>query len=422
MSQRDRGRWTIVSVLVFLLVMGAGAAVVLTRDPGSAVVRTSADEPSTEPAAPVVATSAPVPTSTEPLEPTRARLKIGKKYVLPGSRPNLPWPSSGQARVEVAGLGLLGHSGSTRPVPIASIAKVMTAYTVLRDHPLSGGRSGPTITVTAAEAAALPRQQANGESVVVVRAGEKLTQRDAMKGLLVASGDNMAEILARWDAGSVPAFVRKMNANAARLGMTSTHYADASGLSSRSVSTATDLLTLAPIVMANPTFAALVGTSNTRIPLNPALSNPNSLLGVHGVIGIKTGTTTAAGGCLLFAAEHEVMGKVRTIYGVVLGISGERSAIHSNARDAADDLVTVAGDALQKFSVVRSGDVVATVVDRKGVPVQLSVADDVRVVGWSGQTVRFELPHSAKGAKGEVPKKLTVHTPTRTFTVPLVKT
>ena len=417
MSQRDRGRWTIVSVLVFLLVTGAGAAVVLTRDPGSAVVRTSAEEPSTEPAAPVVATSAPVPTSTEPLEPTRARLKIGKKYVLPGSRPNLPWPSSGQARVEVAGLGLLGHSGSTRPVPIASIVKVMTAYTVLRDHPLSGGRSGPTITVTAAEAAALPRQQANGESVVVVRAGEKLTQRDAMKGLLVASGDNMAEILARWDAGSVSAFVGRMNANAARLGMGSTHFADASGLSARSVSTASDLLKLAPVVMAKPALARMVGTSEARIPLND-ISNVNTLLGVHGVIGIKTGTTTAAGGCMLFAATTEVSGRTRTIYGVVLGVTGERSRLHSNARDAADALVVRAQESLHPIILLRAGRTVATVYDRKGREVRLTVEKTVKVTGWSGQKFRFTLPRTRIG---RVPDHVTVHTPTGTTKVGLVE-
>jgi D-alanyl-D-alanine carboxypeptidase (penicillin-binding protein 5/6) len=414
-SSTKRSRWTMIVVLGLVAVMMSGAVVVLIRDSGAA-----------SPATPIAATVAPTvtatvaatptPVPTEPQKPTKAKL-AKKKYVLPGSAPDLPWPSSGQAKVEVAGLGVLGRSGSTRAVPIASITKVMTAYTVLRNHPLSGGRSGPMITVSAAEAAALPQQQANGESVVVVEAGEKLSERDAMKGLLVASGANMAQILARWDAGSEAAFVRKMNANARRLGMTSTHYADSSGLDAGSVSTAADLLKLAPVVMSDPTFAALVGTRSTHIPLNPHLTNPNALLGVHGVIGIKSGTTTAAGGCLLFAAQHKELGN-QTIYGVVLGISGDRSAIHSNARDAADDLVVVAGDALKTFSVLRAGDTLATLIDRKGEPVKLTVAENVRVAGWSGQSFRFTLP-SLK--KGEIPKTLTVHTPAGTKKVKLVR-
>lgn len=360
----------------------------------------------------------PSPSPTVQLKPSRAVLAISPKKTSAGPAPALPWPASGQAIVEVPGLGVLGHSGSSRAVPIASITKVMTAYTVLRDHPLGRGQSGPTITVSEAEAAAYAGQKAAGESVVQVAAGEKLTQREALKGLLIASGGNMAEILARWDASSVPAFVQRMNSNARRLGMSSTHYADTGGLSPSSVSTVRDLLRLAPAAMAQPTLAELVGTSASSIPLNEHIANPNSLLGLHGIVGIKTGTTTAAGGCLLFAAHREVDGRTMTIYGAVLGISGDRSAIHSNARDAADALVVGAGDALHPIALVRAGQTVATLTDRKGRPVQLTVAKDVTVRGWSGQKFRFALPSSLR--KGVPPKQLTVHTPSRTFTVKLV--
>ncbi len=74
-------------------------------------------------------------------------------------------------------------------------------------------------------------------------------------GLLVHSADNYADLLATWDAGSMPAFVAKMNAAAARLGMDHSHFADASGVDPGSQSTASDLLKVAALDMANPTFA-----------------------------------------------------------------------------------------------------------------------------------------------------------------------
>src|SRR6266487_1628572 len=112
--------------------------------------------------------------------------------------------------------------GGTQPVPIASVAKVMTAYVILHDHPLAAGQSGPEIVVQPPEAAAYSAQARDGDSLVPVAAGEALTERQALEALLLPSADNMAWILARWDAGSQAAFVTRMNATARHLGMTGT--------------------------------------------------------------------------------------------------------------------------------------------------------------------------------------------------------
>ncbi len=416
---RPPWRNPIVVTVAFLLVAALVAVVVLVGPGGlggkAPVTPVAAPAPT---AAAVTAAPTPSATVAAALDPTVAKIEIHKKLVSAGAPPQLPWPTSGQAEVVVDGVGSLGHSGSGQAVPIASVAKVMTAYTILRDHPLGSGRPGPTITVSAAEAAAYPAQQAAGLSVVMVAAGEKISLQDAMKGLLIASGDNMAEILARWDAGSVPAFVARMNSNARRLGMSHTHYVDPTGLDPGTVSTTSDLLKLAPRAMAMSTFAELVGSSSGSIPLNPVLHNPNSLLGVHGVFGIKTGTTTAAGGCLLFAARRLIEGKPYVIYGAVLGIDGDRSAIHSNARDAADALVVRAGDSLHKIILVHDSDVVATMVDKHGEQVQIGVRKGVSVVGWSGQKFTFRMPEQPAGT---LPTKLIITTPKGKKTVKLVK-
>ena len=137
----------------------------------------------------------PVPSMTLTASVTTVR-------VLPGVTPRPDWPGRAEAAVGLPGVGLLGaHSGS-RPVPIASLAKIMAAYVVLRGHPLPAGGSGPPITVTAAEAAAYASDERHGQSVVKVERGEKLTERQALEALLIPSGNNIASMLAGWDAGS----------------------------------------------------------------------------------------------------------------------------------------------------------------------------------------------------------------------------
>jgi serine-type D-Ala-D-Ala carboxypeptidase (penicillin-binding protein 5/6) len=291
----------------------------------------------------------------------------------------------------------------------------MTAYVVLRDHPLPVGRKGPTIVVTAAEAATYARRKAAGESLVKVAAGERISQRQALQGLLLASGNNMADILARWDAGSVRGFVRRMNTNAARLGMTSTHYADASGLSANSRSTTNDLLKLAPAAMADPTFKTIVRQKSATIPLNK-IKNTNKLLGRHGVIGIKTGSTMAAGGCLLFAAQRTVAGKKYTIYGAVLGASGPRILTHALA--SSDALIVAARKSLTSTILIPAGRTVATLKSSDGSTLRLTLDRDFTVVGWPGLTYTLRLPPGL--TPGQVPTSLIVDTPAKTITLPLI--
>ncbi|MET8848902.1 D-alanyl-D-alanine carboxypeptidase [Amycolatopsis sp. NPDC004625] len=225
----------------------------------------------------------------------------------------LPWPAEGQASAEVQNLGSLGSRGERGPVPIASVTKVMTAHVVLKDHPLRPGEAGPEITVDEqAEAEANSAE----ESSAPVRAGRGIGERDLLALMLVPSGNNVARLLARWDAGSQEAFVAKMNREAAALGMTSTTYTGASGVEDSTTSTATDQLRLAREVMRNPVIRAIVATADLRVDGVPGpIANTNSLLGRDGVIGLKTGSSTAAGGALMWAARA---GNGALILGVVL--------------------------------------------------------------------------------------------------------
>jgi D-alanyl-D-alanine carboxypeptidase (penicillin-binding protein 5/6) len=274
----------------------------------------------------------------------------------PGSRPattdhraargvavlSTAWPEYGQAAVRV-GQSRLQAGPNQHAAPIASVAKVMTAYLVLRDHPLAAGGNGPTITLTDADVADTDRRSRQRESIVPIVAGEQLTERQALQALLLPSANNVAAVLARWDTGTTVQFVARMNAAARSLGMTRTRYTDPSGYDDATVSTAADQLRIVERAMALPTFANLVATTSATLPVAGTVHNTNTLLGRDGFVGVKTGSHKAAGGCFAFRAIRLVHGKRTTITGVVLGQPGY-DLIDAGLAAAQSIVDTIAGD------------------------------------------------------------------------------
>ena len=215
--------------------------------------------------------------------------------------PSTVWPAYGQAAVQIGQSQI--HAGPNQhAAPIASVAKVMTAYLVLRDHPLRPGEDGPTITLTDADVADTDRRRGQEESVVSIAAGEQLTERQALQALLLPSANNIAAVLARWDAGSVERFVARMNATARSLGMAHTRYTDPSGYDDATVSTAADQLRIVDRAMRLPVLASIVATPTATLPVAGTVRNTNTLLGHDGFVGVKTGSDAAAGGCFAFRA------------------------------------------------------------------------------------------------------------------------
>jgi serine-type D-Ala-D-Ala carboxypeptidase (penicillin-binding protein 5/6) len=238
------------------------------------------------------------------------------------SVPSAVWPAHGQAAF-VEGRQSKIHAGpNQRRVPIASVAKVMTAYVVLNDHPLRLGEDGPVITLTAADVADTYRRLRQDESVVAVAAGEELTERQALEALLLPSANNIAAVLARWDAGSEERFVERMNDVARSFGMTRTRYTDPSGYDQATVSTAADQVLIVHRAMRLPAFARLVATPAVELPVAGTVRNTNTLLGHDGFVGVKTGSTSAAGGCFAFRSIRWIDGRKTMITGVVLGQPG----------------------------------------------------------------------------------------------------
>jgi serine-type D-Ala-D-Ala carboxypeptidase (penicillin-binding protein 5/6) len=231
------------------------------------------------------------------------------------------WPGRGQGAY-VLGNGRPAATPHQRPVPIASVAKVMTAYLVLKHHPLSAGESGPRFAVSQNDVVETATRRRGGQSVVDVRAGEQLTERDALMAILLPSANNVATLVARQVSGSVASFVAEMNRTAHALRMSHTTYTDPSGYDDGTVSTALDQLRLARVVAKDQTLAAMMATRSYWLPVAGQVTNTNALLGHDGVVGMKTGSDAAAGGCLMFRAVWPTASGSRSLIGVVLGQRG----------------------------------------------------------------------------------------------------
>ncbi len=319
---------------------------------------------------------------TEAAPPLSIHRTLAAFVRVPGPAPMLAWPRAGQAAVQVQGIGGVASSGEQTPVPIASVAKVMTAYLTLREHPLATGEEGFTMTITAAEVAEEEQRAQLLQSTLAVKAGEQLTERQALQALLLPSANNIAALLAVHDAGTLPAFVSRMNATARALGMRSTIYTDPSGFEDSTVSTAVDQLKLARVVMSEPAFATIVAEPSAELPLVGSVSNYDSLVGSDGYAGIKTGSDRAAGGCFMFAKHVSIDARRLTVLGVVLG--QREGGLIEAALLSGQRLGDSVAAALRVQTVLPAGTSVLSISTVDGKRIVASTAMPLHEVAWGG--------------------------------------
>jgi D-alanyl-D-alanine carboxypeptidase (penicillin-binding protein 5/6) len=273
---------------------------------------------------------------------------------------------------------------------------------------LAPGDDGPTIPVTEDALAAYQAGQAMQESEVPVAAGESLTELQVLEGLVVDSGADMATVLADWDAGSVSAFVAKMNAAASKLGLTSTHITDPSGVDPATTSTAEDLVRLGEASLSIPVLRQIVSLPQASVPMTTVVYNPNFDLGHDGIIGIKTASDSSAQGCYLFAAQQNIGGKDITVVGAVLGQPGGALGPNTAAVDAGDALVRSVFAALHSFTIFAPGQTVAEVTAPWGSMAPVTVTQSVSVIGWPGLVATLAVRHQP--LDGPLPSGATVGT------------
>jgi D-alanyl-D-alanine carboxypeptidase (penicillin-binding protein 5/6) len=322
-----------------------------------------------------------------PVGAVSALQTIGSSTGTPGAVAPVPWPASAQGAIGGEDDGAIASSPGARPRPIASVAKVMTALVVLDEKPLEEGDRGPTIPVSADDVAEFQQEKANGESVVEVQAGEQLSEYQALQGLLIPSGNNLAALLARWASGSVDAHVQRMNARARALGLSHTTFADVSGLSEKTVSVPSDLVRLGQEALKNAVIAGVVQQEQAVLPVAGTLPNVNYALGQDGIFGIKTGNIAAGGAIYLFAGNVQLTsGSKIYVVGAVQGLSTLDGAF-----DAARTLLRAARTSLQVLHVVSKNQSVGRYDLPWGGGSDVIATQDLDVLVWAGTVVRMAL-------------------------------
>ncbi|HKB34660.1 MAG TPA: hypothetical protein VKF16_12430 [Candidatus Dormibacteraeota bacterium] len=303
-----------------------------------------------------------------------------------GTPPVMPWPARGSAAVGVQSLGFIASSGNEQAIPAASVAKVMSALVILKDKALAKGDPGPTITITDTDVQSYNADVADKESVVRVQAGEQISELQLLQGMLIPSANNFSETLARWDAGSVDAFVAKMNDRAANLHLTHTKFVDTSGANPGTVSTPSDLMTLGMTAMKQEVFAQVVGMASAELPVAGTVYNVDGVLGQSGIVGIKTGSGLNTGANFLFAATISVDGIPITFYGCVMG-----QPTLDDTFAAAKKLIGAMQSALHVRKVIVKNQTVATYITPWGAQTDLVSTVDVELIEWPGMVLRQRL-------------------------------
>jgi D-alanyl-D-alanine carboxypeptidase (penicillin-binding protein 5/6) len=243
--------------------------------------------------------------------------------------------------VDASSGNTIGGSQADSPLHFASTTKIMTAWLVLHYAEQHPEVLDETLTMSV-------RSDETRGSTSDIRAGETLSVRESLYGLMLPSGNDMSVALAEHfgprlasqpqstapiDGSKVDPlehFVQAMNAEAARLGMTVTHYENPHGLTHEShKSSAHDLAILARTVCGSPVFQQYTSTRQRGATVqgpggytrNVLWKNTNELLGTEGYDGIKTGTTEQAGACLVSTGERDG----RRLIVVVLGSAASKS-------------------------------------------------------------------------------------------------
>ncbi|MET9539597.1 D-alanyl-D-alanine carboxypeptidase [Streptomyces sp. NPDC006553] len=350
-----------------------------------------------------------------PLPAPVLTLSAAPTFTFGGGELKLPFPTEGQGAVEVEGVGSMGTYGAQKPAPIASVTKTMTAYVILRDHPLKGSQKGPEIEI---DQKAADQGKAEHESTAAVQKGQTYSEKELLELLMIPSANNVARLLARWDAGSEAAFVKKMNAAAKDLGMTQSTYTDPSGLLDSTVSTPQDQLKLAKAVMQYDVFREIVNMPNVTVDGIPGrIENNNNILLKPGVSGIKTGSSTPAGGNLLWSANTVVDGQNRRILGIVMGAKdaeqlGQKLQL---AIDNSYKLIQQAQKDVTSATVVRKGQVLGYVDDGLGGQTPVVATKELKAIGWPGLRVKLALTDGGKavphtGKAGDIVGQVSIGT------------
>lgn len=299
------------------------------------------------------------------------------------------WPGGVQAAVGVVDSSILDTNGAQTPLPTASTAKILTALVILNSKPLELSQPGPTITITEQDVARYTTYHSNDGSVVPVRAGEQLSEYQALQAIMLPSANNIADSLAIWAFGSLDNYKTAATAYLTAHNIENTHLgSDASGLDPGTISTAHDLVLLGELAMQNPVLAQIVGQKSVdKFPVAGTIKNVNYLLGTANIIGLKTGNSDQAGGVFVSASTTSVNGKPTTIVTALVGASNLAAAV-----DGSLPVVQSAQANFESLPLIKANKVIGYYLTKWGSRSEIVTSRDISQTVWGGQKAVLKKP------------------------------
>ena len=321
------------------------------------------------------------------ISPVLSAPEINKIKVTNQSATEIVWPDYGSGQIEVVGFdGAISSHGTGTARPIASITKTITALVVLDKKPINGDETGPDIELTAADQAIYDKAIADGLAAKPIEVGSKITEKEALQVVMLASAANYAETLAVWAYGSVDAYLVAANAWLADNGLLQTKVVDTSGLDSGNISTPSDLIKLGKLTLGNKALAKIVSTKQATVIGAGTVNNGNRLLGKLGVNGIKTGYTGDAGACLLFSSSIKIGGQTIVIIGSLLG--GVDSA---GVASDVEKILTSVQKNIHLVKLISKGQTVGSTTNIFGQRANITAKTELNTVVWSDNSISASL-------------------------------
>jgi len=315
--------------------------------------------------------------------------KTEENIVLPGEL-KVTFPEQGQSAVGTDVFGVIASSPDQTPLPIASVAKTMTAYITLKTYPLKPGEEGPSLKITDEDVAGYKYAVENKHSYLPVALGKALTERQLIIGLMLPSGNNVADTLGRWVSRTNEAFIEKMNETAKDLGMTNTHYADASGANEATVSNAVDQIIMAQAAMQDPAFREIVAMPDAVLPVAGKVYNVNAMLGKNGIVGIKTGSGVIAGGNFVSAAPIVNGSEKHYVIAAVLGSRKPNQNLKS-ALDANAQILDQVRPQFKTFTIEPPANGFGKITTPWHTESELTVNEPIQIFGYPGMKIDYSI-------------------------------
>lgn len=278
---------------------------------------------------------------------------------------------------------------------LASLSKLITVLVGIEEQPLEPGADGPVYTWTQHDRERQDYYISLDGVAFPIEVGTKITMRQMLTFIFLPSSNDYAEAYANWVFGDNETFLAAVEDWKERHGFDSLEFVEPTGMDEGNKANVTDLLSIARMVLENPTLAEFTGTASAEMPWGiGVIENTNPLLTTEpDIIGVKTGRSLSAGFNFIAAQRAEAGDREIVKMSVTLG----RGSVEERAQSGRDMLALI--DPLpQQVEVTTEGEQVGTLTSVDGQVVRLLVSESTSVWLLPGEAATRTVSASRDGS------------------------